>query len=197
MTNFSYVLRCFFSLLSCFTSSQKKHWSYLTGTHSPVPFLHPIKQSQAWVLGYLSVHLDLEKYQNVRNKFLTSSKLPGFAVPQTSLAPVSSAVIPAAAFGHTLHTVGIAAAPEAPSTLQGGAHCNWGWGDCLGGLACPRGAGFGFTLRKMTLGTAKVEKQLWRRSPSVKEKRSCAHLGPVGSAEHIRWVASPHGIFCW
>lgn len=127
MTNFSCGLRFFFLLLSCFTSSQKKHWSYLTGTHSPVPFLHPIKQSQAWVLGYLSVHLNLEKYQNVRNKFLTSDKLPGFAIPQASLAPVSGAVIPAAAFGHTLHTVGITAAPAAPSTLQGGAHCNWGW----------------------------------------------------------------------
>lgn len=76
-----------------FTSTQNECWYYLMGTHSPVPFLHPINQGQAWVLGYLSVHLDLEKYQNVRNKCLTSSSLPGFAIPQASLSPVFSAAI--------------------------------------------------------------------------------------------------------
>lgn len=48
-------------LLSCFISLQKEHRFYLMGTHSPVTFLHPINEGQAWVLGYVPVHLDQEK----------------------------------------------------------------------------------------------------------------------------------------
>lgn len=48
-------------LLSCFISLQKEYRFYLMGTHSPMTFLHPTNEGQAWVLGYLPVHLHLKK----------------------------------------------------------------------------------------------------------------------------------------
>lgn len=93
ITDCTCVLQCFLSW--SFSQAHRKStnttwWARIHPTHFYT--LHPHKV-QTWVLESLLVHLDLEKHQNVRDKFLTSHELPQFAIPRTSFASVLGAIL--------------------------------------------------------------------------------------------------------